>query len=208
MDWMTVILLVALFIFTLGKYLYQSRFLNFIVLPFNNKYLFLYNKKGKLLSWFHVILTFFQLLNFSLFVYLAQNIFNEPIYEGKPIAFLVILGLLVLFLLVKVLLQLAKGFVFNTHKLTTELIYNKLSYFNHSSILLFVANIVLVYILKDSKPVVFITILSFLIINGIGLANILKNSQKLILSHVFYFILYLCALEIAPLVIIGSYLKG
>lgn len=207
-DWMTIILLAALLIFTFGKYLYQSRFLSFVVLPFNNKYLFLYNKKGKLLNWFHIFLTLFQLLNCSLFIFLAHNILKGTEQGHEPTIFLLILALMLLFLLVKIMLQLTKGFVFNTYKLVTELIYTKLSYFNHSAIVLFIANIVLIYILNDSKPVVFIAILLILIINGIGLGNLLKNRQKLILGHVFYFILYLCALEIAPLVIIGSYLKG
>ena len=39
------------------------------------------------------------------------------------------------------------------------------------------------------------------------IAKLLKNYQKILIPNIFYFILYLCALEIAPLVVIGSYLK-
>ncbi|WP_256463650.1 DUF4271 domain-containing protein [Flavobacterium sp. HJ-32-4] len=35
-------------------------------------------------------------------------------------------------------------------------------------------------------------------INGITYLSSLKTYQNLIVSHLFYFILYLCALEIAP----------
>jgi len=47
-----------------------------------------------------------------------------------------------------------------------------------------------------------------LLINAIGIAKLLKNYQKALFPYFMYFILYLCTLEIAPLVLIGSYLKG
>ncbi len=207
-DWMTIVLLFALLVFTLGKYLFQARFANFIALPFNNKYLAMYGKKGKLLNWFHILLTIFQLFNLALFIYLGRDILIENPNNQNFLFFWWIFGLLGAFETIKILLQLFKGYVFNTYGLVTELIYNKLSYFNHGSIVLFIANILLIYLLKDSKLVIYTAFLLFLLINGIGLVSLLKNNQKLILTHSFYFILYLCTLEIAPLVILGSYLKG
>jgi hypothetical protein len=61
---------------------------------------------------------------------------------------------------------------------------------------------VLTYILKDSLSVVYVAIFLIVTVNVVGLITLIKNHQKLITSHFFYFILYLCALEIAPLVII------
>lgn len=207
-DWMTLVLLFALVVFTLGKYLFGSRFSNFIVLPFNNKYLALYSKKGKLLNWFHILLTIFQMTNLALFIYMGKSIVFGASADQEFLPFWLIAGLLVTFEAVKILVQLIKGYIFNTYSLVTELIYNKLSYFNHASILIFIGNILLVYVVKDSKIVVYTAFFLFLLVNGIGLVGLLKNNQKLILNYSFYFILYLCALEIAPLVILGSYLKG
>ena len=45
--------------------------------------------------------------------------------------------------------------------------------------------------------VLFITLL---IINALGWIKIIKNNLKEIKPYIFYFILYLCALEIAPYV--------
>jgi len=207
-DWITLVLIFSLVIFTLGKYLFGSRFTNFIALPFNNKYLSLYGKKGKLLNWFHILLTIFQLTNLALFIYLSKNILLHEETTQKSALFWWIFIFLASFESIKILLQLFKGYIFNTYGLVTELIYNKLTYFNHASIILFLANVLLVYVLNDSKSIIFLSFFLFLVINGIGLVGLLKNNQKLILSHGFYFILYLCALEIAPLVILGSYLKG
>ena len=205
-DWITLILFSSVLFIVIAKSLFYSRFLNFIILPFNNKYIFMYNKKDKLLNWFHVFFTIFQLLNFSLFLYLAKDMLFEAKHITYPYIYLIILGSLILFLLVKILLQLGSGFVFNNGKTISEFIFKKLSYFNYSALIVLLANIILTYVLTDSKTVVFTSIFLIILINAIGWFTIIKNHQKYITSHFFYFILYLCALEIAPFVIILNYL--
>ncbi|SNY94619.1 DUF4271 domain-containing protein [Flagellimonas pacifica] len=207
LDWITIVLFFSMVVLALGKYLFQSRFWNFMILPFNNRYVVLYNKKGQLLNWFHILLTIFQLVNLSLFVFLLQkDLFN--LSSQSPVQyFFTIMGVLVLFQIIKVLLQFTKGFVFNTMELVSELSFSKITYLNYSSLIMFISNIVLVYIFKDSKIVLYTALILIVSINLIGVAKLLKNHQKAIISYFLYFILYLCALEIAPLVIVGSYLK-
>jgi hypothetical protein len=123
------------------------------------------------------------------------------------VIYLIILGLLIIFLLTKIFLQLGNGFVFNNGKNISEYIFKKLSYLNYSSLVMFLANIMLTYVSIGSKTVLFISIFIIILINAVGWFTILKNHQKYITSHFFYFILYLCALEIAPFVIIANYLN-
>ncbi|WP_418497498.1 DUF4271 domain-containing protein [Flagellimonas sp.] len=208
LDWMTIVLFASLVVMALGKYMYHSRFLNFIILPFNDKYVLLHNKKGQLLNWFHILLTLFQVVNLSLFVFFVLKAFGVLPGEDPLWVFLMVLGGLVLFQLVKLGLQSFTGFVFNAQELIVGLIFSKTSYLNYSSIILFVANVILTYILKDSKTVIYSAFILILLINGIGVIKLLKNYQKAMFPYFMYFILYLCALEIAPLVLIGSYLKG
>ena len=113
---------------------------------------------------------------------------------------------LILFLVAKIFFQLGNGFVFNTNRVITEFIFKKLSYFNYSGLVMFLANVLLAYVLKESTTVVYIALGLILFINGMGLALLIRNHQNFITANFFYFILYLCALEIAPLVIIGSYI--
>ncbi|WKX78586.1 DUF4271 domain-containing protein [Zobellia laminariae] len=63
-DWITIILISSIVFLVLAKSLFYSRFLNFIILPFNNKYIFMYNKKEKLMNWFHIFFTIFRSLIF------------------------------------------------------------------------------------------------------------------------------------------------
>jgi len=167
----------------------------------------MYNKKDKLLNWFNIFFTIFQLLNFSLFIYLASNILSNSESDKYPVFFSIILGVLFLFLIGKILLQMGGGFVFNNNKIISEFIFKKLSYLNYSSIIMLAANIILTYVLKDSKIIVFVSIFLIVVVNVIGWITIIKNYQKVISGYFFYFILYLCALEIAPIVIIANYLK-
>ncbi len=206
-DWITVIIFSSILFMVIAKNLFYNRFLNFIILPFNNKYIFMYNKKDKLLNWFNIFFTIFQLLNFSLFIYLASNILSNSESDKYPVFFSIILGVLFLFLIGKILLQMGGGFVFNNNKIISEFIFKKLSYLNYSSIIMLAANIILTYVLKDSKIIVFVSIFLIVVVNVIGWITIIKNYQKVISGYFFYFILYLCALEIAPIVIIANYLK-
>ncbi|SFB66986.1 protein of unknown function [Flagellimonas taeanensis] len=208
LDWMTIVLFASLVVMALGKYLYHARFLNFIILPFNDKYVLLHNKKGQLLNWFHILLTLFQVVNLSLFVFFALKAFGALSGEDPLWIFFMVLGGLVLFQLAKLGLQSFTGFVFNAQELIVGLIFSKTTYLNYSSIILFVANVILTYILKDSKTVIYGAFILIILINGIGAIKLLKNYQKAMFPYFMYFILYLCALEIAPLVLIGSYLKG
>jgi len=167
----------------------------------------MYNKKDKLLNWFHIFFTVFQLLNFSLFLYYAQYIILRTGTTPYPHMYIIILGLWMLFLLTKIFLQLGNGFVFNNNRNISEFIFKKLSYLNYSGLIMFLANVILTYVIKDSQTVLFISIFLIILINAVGWFTILKNHQKYIATHFFYFILYLCALEIAPFVIIANYLK-
>ena len=206
-DWITLVILISLLLIVIAKQLFQNRFLNFIILPFNNKYIALYNKKDKMRHGFHILLTAFQLLNTALYIYLAYNVLFEHSDTKGILIFGVVLGLVVIFVVLKLLLQLANGFIFNNVRIISDFIYKKHTYFNYSGLVMLVANVLLTYIAKDSETVVFLSLFLILLINCIGLITILKYHQKLISNYFFYFILYLCALEIAPLIFIANFLK-
>ena len=150
LDWMTIALVLSLVILSLSKYLFQTKFLNFLVLPFNNKYIVLSNKKGRLFHWFHIFITFFQFINLALFIFLNKKLLGSPTSEEDSIqSFLTILAFIILFQLIKILVQWFKGFVFDTTEMITDLIYEKITYFNHSSLVMFISNVILIYVLKD-----------------------------------------------------------
>ena len=207
-DWITGILVLSLLCMVFAKELFYNRFLNFIILPFNNKYIFLYNKKGRLLTGFHLAFSLFQILNLSLFVYLGALSWGQESRWGNSFVYPLILGGLLGFILLKTGLQLTAGYIFEREKLIHSLIFKKISYLNYSTLALFAANLLLTYLLPQSKPIVVAGFSLALLVNILGWITILKMNQKYVSSHFFYFILYLCALEIAPLVIISFVLNS
>ncbi|UWX54698.1 DUF4271 domain-containing protein [Maribacter litopenaei] len=78
LDWITLVLFGSLLLIVIAKKIFYTRFLNFIILPFNNKYIIMYNKKEKLFNWFHILLTVFQIINISLFAFLAWKAYLSP----------------------------------------------------------------------------------------------------------------------------------
>jgi hypothetical protein len=206
-DWITILILVSLLFVVMAKGVFYTRFINFIILPFNNKYIFMYGKKDKILNWFNLFFGLFLIINLSLFIYISRSIIFEPRENSALIIFPLIAGMWVLFMSLKIGLQMCNSFIFGIQKSISDIVFKKISYFNYCGLIMFLANIMLTYIFIDSKVVVYVAILLILLINVIGWTTVLRNHQKFITSNFFYFILYLCALEIAPFILIGSYLK-
>ncbi|MDX1362708.1 MAG: DUF4271 domain-containing protein [Arenibacter latericius] len=205
-DWISIILFSSLLLIVLAKNLFYRRFLDFIILPFNNKYIFMYNKKDRIFNWFNVLLSVFQVLNLSLFLFFINETFFAPLekYALETYGYL-FLGLALVFVL-KLFFQLGNGFIFNSEQPISEIVFKKLSYFNYSSIIMLISSVILNFVYPGSKIVILASSLLILFINGIGWFTTLKSHRKFITSNFVYFILYLCALEVAPIILIGTYL--
>ena len=159
-DWITIIIFLSLLFVVVAKSVFYTRFINFIILPFNNKYIFMYNKKEKIVNWFNLFFGIFIVLNFSLFIYLSRSILFQPTQNNPSIIFPLIMGSILLFMILKVLLQLGNSFIFGAQKTISEIIFKKISYFNYSGLIMFLANIILTYIIIDSKVVVYVALLA------------------------------------------------
>lgn len=208
LDWMTLVLGLSLLLLTVGKYFYKSAFFNFIILPFNNKYIALNKKKDKLTEGFHLIMSLFQIVNLALFFIVAKNIFDQqPIAHQGPLYPFVALGIL-LFLLLKALLQLGTAYFFENQDFIAELMFEKFSYFNYGGLIAFFGNLLLIYVFPGHSMVAYLVILLLLAINIVGFMKTLRGHQKPIMAKTFYFILYICTLEISPIAIVISYLNS
>ncbi|MEE9362578.1 MAG: DUF4271 domain-containing protein [Cellulophaga sp.] len=206
-TWITLVLFISVLFVAMAKNLFHARFFNFIILPFNSKYIFLYNKKGRIFNWFNIFFTLFQILNFSLFIYLVSQVFFKLKMGSLNINYLIVLGSTTLFMLLKGIFQFGNGYVFNINHRISEFIFKRLTYLNYSGIVMFIANVILTFVIKDSIPVIYGSVFLIILLNAIGWLTILRNHQNYLSNNFFYFILYLCTLEIAPLLILGSYLK-
>ncbi|MCV6628959.1 MAG: DUF4271 domain-containing protein [Flavobacteriaceae bacterium] len=206
-NWITIVLFVCLFLLAMAKIINDKKFKDYLILPINNRYFLLYEKGAKLFSGFHLVNTLFQFFCTTLFLWIGGDHFGI-LPEGNTILhfFYIMLGIFV-FMMLKWLLQKLIGNLFDIDHLVHNYVYHKWSYFNYSAIFLLIANTMLVYSFSSVEPAIYIIGFFFLLINFVGWITTIKTYQKAISINIFYFILYLCALEISPYIIVGHYFK-
>jgi len=206
-DWLTLLLFGSLLLVLFAKRLHYVQFLHFLILPFNNKYVFMYSKPEKRSNRFHILLTLFQIINTSIFIFTGYSAFVQDTPVAPISLFLpVFLGVFAFFTL-KILFQRSNAFVFGSEEVFSAILFKKLSYMNYAGVLFFVINCLTLYTTLDARIFILVGILLLIAINTMGWILVFKNHQSFFASYFFYFILYLCTLEIAPIAIIANLLK-
>ncbi len=205
-DWFTVFLILGLALITLCKYLFTSRFRDFVTVIGNSKYLKIYAREQKFIDGFDALLFLNQIICVSLFSYVVYETLINPSEFNLTQFFKLIFGVGVLFL-IKVLLERLIGSVFEIDELIDSYLFQKTTYKNYTGFLLLPINCLLIYTIYPTKSIIYICIALIVLINLIGFISTFKNHQKLLLNNLFYFILYLCALEIGPYLILYKIIK-
>lgn len=200
-EWFTVFIVLGLVAIAMSKQFFSVRFNDFIAVLGNSKYLKIYSRDQKFIDGFDSLLFFNLIISLSIFGFLAYSTLVEPTPFELLLFLKIIFGVAAL-VLIKVLLERLVGSVFDIDKLIDFYLFQKTSYLNFSGFILLPINVLLLYTFSPSKLAIYISIGLMLLINFIGLITTFKNHQKLILNNLFYFILYLCALEIGPYLIL------
>ena len=196
-DWATVLFIVSFGLIVLTRSLFENRFHDFIRLIISDKYLKIYKESNHLMGGFTIFLFTTNLISLT---FLIQLIFHHLGYGLKTdwVLFVQIFTFLTIFILSKFLVERIIATTFGIEELIESFNLQKVSFRTYLGVLLLPVTIVLYYndIITDSLLYALITIL--LVINALTYLFSLKMYQNLIISKLFYFILYLCALEIGP----------
>ena len=120
------------------------------------------------------------------------------------VKFIVGLGI---FVLAKVLLERLIASLFEIDGIIDDYLFQKISYKNYLGLILLPINAILIFGIPPTKTLLSIIIITLLLVNISGLLTTYKAHQNIIKINLFYFILYLCALEIAPYIIIYSVIR-
>jgi len=188
----------CILIITILKVIYPKRFNDFIRLPVSNNYFLAKGKSEELRHPFSILLFVIQLISISLFV----NLFFLEKGKANVLLFLQILFVVFVFIIVKTSIEKIIGTIFSIEKLIDHYIYEKLSYRNFLSLLLIITNLIFYFSIKpDLNTLLILTGILFLV-NMLILSYSYKNYRSLIFSNLFYFLLYICALEISPYLIL------
>jgi hypothetical protein len=196
-DWATVLFVLSFAIIAITKSLYQNRFGDFMNLIFSDKYSKVYRDSSQLKSSFTISLFIVQIISVAFFIQLSLSIFGYAV-KTDWVLFIQIFTFLLFFVLSKFLIEKIIGTAFNIEEFVEQFNLQKVIYRTYISLFILPVNVILFYYDSISKniPIVFISIVLF--ISTITYLVSIKNYQNLIFSKLFYFILYLCTLEIAP----------
>ena len=200
-DFITILIVICITILTIVKFSYSKRFNAFSLVVLNTNYLKIYYRDHKYLDNFNVLLFLNQIINIVIFAFLSYKVF-EDYKTFDYVFFLYLILALFVFVIAKVLLDVFIGWLFDIKPIIKSYIFQKFNFKNFIGLVLLPINILLAFGLKPSESIIYGFIALLLLINLIGFLSTFKSYQKLLISNIFYFILYLCALEIGPYIIL------
>ncbi|WP_224484978.1 DUF4271 domain-containing protein [Robertkochia aurantiaca] len=199
----TLLLVGALVLIAVAKSSNESKFNSFIGLFLSYRFLKLYSKESSTVSdRFNLLLFLAQVVSFGLFFYCCLDYFDISIAYGP----LMIIAFLMLFILFKTYLEKTIAAIFSISSFAESYQFHKLTYRNLLALIMLPFSAFYLYSELNDKFIISGGIIAFICLNILTLGLTLRNHQKSISRHVFYFILYLCALEIAPYLILIKFL--
>ena len=200
-EWFTILIVVCLLVLAVAKLTYSKRFNEYVGVIGNSKYLKIYGRDQKFIDQFDALLFINLIITFSIFSLLCYSTLIEEL------SFDILLFLKVVFaigsvLLIKVLLERLLGSLFDIDEVMDVYVFQKTNYRNYVGLILLPINVILIYGVQPSPMMIYIIVGLLIVVLTSGFFTTFKSHQKLFLSNLFYFILYLCALEIGPYIIL------
>ncbi|MEO8934313.1 MAG: DUF4271 domain-containing protein [Xanthomarina sp.] len=200
-DFFTIIIIASLVFVAIAKLLFEKRFNHLTSILISSNYLNIYSKDQRFIDLFDSLLFINLLFSTAIFSFISYSVLFEPLELTTSIILKISLGI-GSFVLIKILLERLLGSLFNIDPLIDRYLFQKTSYKNFLGVLLIPINIILLYSISPNKSIILIAISLLVLINTMGLLTSYKSNLNLIKADFFYFILYLCALEIGPYVIL------
>lgn len=196
-DWATFLFVFSFVLIAITKTAFETRFSEFLRILVSDKYIKVYKDTSHLMSGFTILLFVVQIISFSFFI---QLVLHNLGYVSKTdwVIFIRIFTFFGIFVLSKFLIEKIVATIFNIEEFAEQFNLQKVSYRTFIGIVLLPINIFLFYNFTKSSVLIYITIGIILLINLFSYLVSLKIYQNLVIGKLFYFILYLCALEIAP----------
>lgn len=195
-DWITGTIIVAFVLLFFMKVFKPSLLLGYAIAFFTSSFIEKRSEQNiSYFSPFHTSLLLFSFITLSLAVYFVFS-FEDTTKSFSNFA--VVLGFLILYYALKFSVDYIVATILGIEKRVRYFVFTKYGYLH--TICLWLFPLIIIYQYK------FTTILFLLIPLGLlllfRLFLILQNNKKLIFNQLFYFILYFCTLEVAPLLIL------
>jgi hypothetical protein len=202
-DWITIVFLLTLTIITVLKYQFSDRFTKLFSLSYSDKYYTDYVKTNPLiLNKFHLLFFIVIFFNISMLIFFSLQVLEPSFFSNSFYSFAQILSIVILYIVLRQFIGFILGEIFELHDQQKQLTFLKISNLSLLSLLLFPLLLFLNYSVGPyHKTVITIGFFLAVILFLIHYYKLLKK-DKFNFNNLFYLFLYLCALEIAPFIVI------
>ena len=202
-DWVTLLFLGVLVLIAVIQFNFAERFSKLFSLVYSEKYYTDYFKTRPLIfNWFHVIFFFIIIFNLSLGVYFTLNAFSVNGAEDSFYFFFQILSITLIYIIFRYFIGILLGNIFELEESQNYFTFLKMSNLSLVSVLIFP----LLVLANYSVGFFHKFLITFSIVASLGIALfryfVLIKNEKLSFDNLFYLFLYLCALELAPFIVI------
>ena len=204
-DAFTVIILSLILIITLIKYNNHKKFNSLLKIFWNSSYLKKYKYEKITYYPFDYFLQINFVISLGLFVFIYNVTYNGNRLSFNFLEFLDIIQIIVAFLVLKNLTELVISWFFNIQWLTNLYLNEKINYNSLIGLIILPINVLILYFFNPSINVLFIFIYIILLLKLAAYINSFILHQKTIKKSWFYFILYLCTLEIIPYLLLYNF---
>jgi len=185
-----------------AKYSYPRRFANFISLPLNDKFLSVRRKEDAIYHPFNLLFFTIQVISVSILIFLLFRTYHPLEVQRNPWLFVQIITGYFIFICIKYTVEKIIANIFSIDQLMDQYLYHKLTYRNYVSLFVFVGDLIFLYVFNPTPTSLLVFTFGILLLNALALFFVYKKNGKIIASHFLHFILYLCALEISPYIIL------
>lgn len=202
-DWITAVFVLIFILLGIAKLMYNDRLFKLLTFFVNNDYFLKYKNETRLVNGFSIILFVVLVLIISLLFY-GYFVFYYPetIKNKGFVVFLDFFLIIILFLFLRGLVGKLLGILFQLEKPQQKIAFSKSGYLYSLSLLLLPFLLATFYVKAYNFFMFKLTTIVFIILLVFRYVVVFKFNKKNIFYQLFYFMLYLCALEIAPVLLV------
>lgn len=203
-TWLVFLILSLLVFFSIIKYFFPAEFNRIIQAFYSNQILTRINKEDNLYnSWPFIFFYLLFGLVIGLYLYLSRK-YTQLSYKFEGFELFLFLSALVIGMFtLKIFILRVLGFLFDVRRLVREYVsVLYLSYFNAAILFL---PIVIAFSLTSSRFAGVYSYIGFAMVIGIFIVQFIRAGTNILSNYRFpkvYLIIYLCALEFCPLIIL------
>jgi len=203
-NWIVLVFIIMLLILVILKRSFGKRLSRTYSMLLTKSYVQIYyNKdKGKYFATFSFLFFIVQTLAVSLLIYLLiphlilkNSVSNLNLY-------LLISGIVAAYFILRYFMGFLLATLFQLKELFFKLSFERSNYLSNIVLWLLPLLLLSTYVVFLKFTMIKLTAIFFIIMLVFRYVLLLMNNKNLILNNLFYFILYICTLEIAPLILI------